>query len=110
MAVFPDARLFADFTTMRPAQRLIALSELALFYPVRDSKISSPTLLAFRTSRVTWSFMSLPAVAGTGRGAESGGILYALMTDEKPTGKTGIEPAPLMLIAVAVVPLTAVAG
>jgi hypothetical protein len=32
------------------------------------------------------------------------------MTDEKPTGKTEIGPASLMLIAVAVVPLMAVAG
>lgn len=32
------------------------------------------------------------------------------MTDEKPTDKTGNEPAPLMLIAVAIVPLLAVAG
>jgi hypothetical protein len=32
------------------------------------------------------------------------------MTDEKPTDKTGNEPAPLLLAAVAIVPLLAVAG
>jgi hypothetical protein len=32
------------------------------------------------------------------------------MTDEKPTDKTGNEPAPLLLIVVAISPLLAIAG
>jgi hypothetical protein len=32
------------------------------------------------------------------------------MIDEEPTGKTGNEPAPLLLAAVAIVPLLAVVG
>jgi hypothetical protein len=34
--------------------------------------------------------------------------LYALMSDENPPDKTGNEPAPLLLAAVAIVPLLAV--
>jgi hypothetical protein len=41
-------------------------------------------------------------------GTEAGGGLYALMTDDKPPDKTGNEPAPLLLAAVAIVPLLAV--
>ena len=35
---------------------------------------------------------------------------YALMSDENPPDKTGNEPAPLLLAAVAIVPLLAVVG
>jgi len=39
----------------------------------------------------------------------SGGFM-PLMADDEPTDKTGNEPAPLLLAAVAIVPLLAVAG
>jgi hypothetical protein len=38
------------------------------------------------------------------------GRRYAIMSDEDPPDKTGNEPAPLLLAAVAIVPLLAVAG
>jgi hypothetical protein len=44
------------------------------------------------------------------RGTRAKPRAYSSMTDEKPTDKTGNEPAPLLLAAVAIVPLLAVAG
>jgi hypothetical protein len=43
-------------------------------------------------------------------GTEASGGHCAWMIDEEPTGKTGNEPAPLLLAAVAIVPLLAVVG
>jgi hypothetical protein len=43
-------------------------------------------------------------------GTESSGVLYSAMTDQEQPDKTGNEPAPLLLAAIAVVPLLAVVG
>jgi hypothetical protein len=41
---------------------------------------------------------------------ESSAVLYSPMTDQEQPDKTGNEPAPLLLAAIAVVPLLAVVG
>jgi hypothetical protein len=64
--------------------------------------------ISFLGNRVGLLEKTKPAQQSPGTRAER--RTYSSMTDEKPTDKTGNEPAPLLLAAVAIVPLLAVAG
>lgn len=53
---------------------------------------------------------AVPYRVGSMEERHASGRRYAIMSDEDPPDKTGNEPAPLLLAAVAIVPLLAVAG